>query len=1155
MTISSNNRKAGPFIGNGSAATFPFTFKVFQASDLFVVRLTVSTGTQSTLVLGTDYTVTLNLEQDSNPGGSITLVAGALASGYNLIITSDIGNLQPTDLTNQGGFYPEVINDSLDRATIQIQQLQEQTDRTLKYPVTDPSTGTELPAVAQRAGKVLTFDELGAPIAGPSVDEVGTILDNLANITTVANDLNGPDTIGTVATNIADVNTVASNMADVNTVADNIADVGTVATNIADVIIAADNVADINNFADVYQGAKASDPTLRNNGSPLQPGDMYFNTSVNELRLYSGSVWVAGTAGTVAVQRFSGTGSQTAFTLTTAPSGENNTQVYINGVYQQKDTYGVTGTTLTFSTAPPAGTDNIEVVTISTLALGETDASLVTFLPAGAGAVERTVQSKLRDGFSVQDFGAVGNGTTDDTAAFVASAAQKIPVFVPANRRYVLTQDVTGNFYSDGYPVFKGGGQILNHSFIRNHQTNDEVVYNGSSPIWAFGDSFTVGQGATTVAYRYINRIAQKLNQTVNNYAVSGRASFEATKQLFNIPNNAAAAVNKTTGLVTWMAAFNDVYRGGSAAKTLLKIQGELRSFLSALFATTAVGANDVATTTGTWTALATNFAGDSMRAYRSLASQGRQSLVNGSTLTQTITGDNVVIHTFATDGVNQRCGSFTVAVDGTVLATYNGDGKTDGIFDGSYSNQITHDAVVLTGLGSGSHTVVITAITDGVKPVYIDTIETMMPPTTCAAVLVAEGAFQPDEGWAQGGGIWSQKAMEASTDAVNQVVEEFAGYPIAVVRTNDYFNTTNGISADNNHPNDTGHAQIAAAFLAAVRFGSDVYNGSLPAVLKSVKVVSPTSPTRFDMWNTYNDANNRNWTWTQSQNSYGDIVLRYSNAKDGDPVAAGTDFLSFTTSLAQFNKPLTVNNSTLRVTNNNSPTRLDVYNTFANTGNRNWSILNSQNVWGDMVIRVSTAQNGDPVSAGNDIISFTASLTKIGTQFAPTVDNSLALGGSGNRWSVVYAGTGTINTSDEREKQQIKPIDGAALRAWAKVEYCQFKFNDAVEAKGDGARWHFGLIAQKVKEAFESEGLDAFTYGLLCYDEWADEYEDVFIVEEREVEETPVDGGAPIKRVEVTRTPTGEKQLVRAKGNRYGIRYEEALALECAYLRSKLGV
>lgn len=484
MTISSNNRKAGPFIGNGSAATFPFTFKVFQASDLFVVRLTVSTGAQSTLVLGTDYTVTLNLEQDSNPGGSITLVAGALASGYNLIITSDIGNLQPTDLTNQGGFYPEVINDSLDRATIQIQQLQEQTDRTLKYPVTDPSTGTELPAVAQRAGKMLTFDELGAPIAGLSVDEVGTVLDNLANITTVANDLNGPDTIGTVATNIADVNTVASNMADVNTVADNIADVGTVATNIADVIIAADNVADINNFADVYQGAKASDPTLRNNGSPLQPGDMYFNTSVNELRLYSGSVWAAGTAGTVAVQRFSGTGSQTAFTLATAPSGENNTQVYINGVYQQKDTYGVTGTTLTFSTAPPAGTDNIEVVTISTLALGETDASLVTFLPAGDGAVERTVQAKLRETVSVKDFGAVGDGVTDDTTAinnWLDKAAEGVAITAPAGT-YKFTSALTL-------------AAVDNMSITGAGRQKTTFLYAGASTT---NDIFTIGDGTTS---------------------------------------------------------------------------------------------------------------------------------------------------------------------------------------------------------------------------------------------------------------------------------------------------------------------------------------------------------------------------------------------------------------------------------------------------------------------------------------------------------------------------------------------------------------------------------------------------------------------------------------------------------------------------------
>jgi len=98
-----------------------------------------------------------------------------------------------------------------------------------------------------------------------------------------------------------------------------------------------------------------------------------------------------------------------------------------------------------------------------------------------------------------------------------------------------------------------------------------------------------------------------------------------------------------------------------------------------------------------------------------------------------------------------------------------------------------------------------------------------------------------------------------------------------------------------------------------------------------------------------------------------------------------------------------------------------------------------------------------------------------------PTSDNGLDLGSAGLRLRTIYAGTGTINTSDEREKQQIQPIDEAALRAWSKVEYAQFKFNDAVELNGDGARCHFGVFAQRVKEAFESEGLDPFAYGILC--------------------------------------------------------------------------
>ena len=113
-----------------------------------------------------------------------------------------------------------------------------------------------------------------------------------------------------------------------------------------------------------------------------------------------------------------------------------------------------------------------------------------------------------------------------------------------------------------------------------------------------------------------------------------------------------------------------------------------------------------------------------------------------------------------------------------------------------------------------------------------------------------------------------------------------------------------------------------------------------------------------------------------------------------------------------------------------------------------------------------------------------------ISNSFRPYVDNGYSLGMSPLRWSVVYAGTGTIDTSDERLKQQITSDLSPEIRAWAKVEFCKYKFNDAVEIKGDGARWHIGVIAQQVKEAFESEGLDPFKYGILCYDEWDAEEE-----------------------------------------------------------------
>jgi hypothetical protein len=116
-------------------------------------------------------------------------------------------------------------------------------------------------------------------------------------------------------------------------------------------------------------------------------------------------------------------------------------------------------------------------------------------------------------------------------------------------------------------------------------------------------------------------------------------------------------------------------------------------------------------------------------------------------------------------------------------------------------------------------------------------------------------------------------------------------------------------------------------------------------------------------------------------------------------------------------------------------------------------------------------------------------------------------------------------------------------MRAWGKVKYRLFRFKDAVEKKGDSARTHAGLVAQQVIEAFASEGLDALRYGVVCYDKWDDEYEDVEVVDMPEV----LDEKGNVISPAVTHI---ERRKVLEAGDRYGIRYEEADALEHMYER-----
>lgn len=638
MTISSTNRKAGPYIGNGSASSFPFSFKVFQASDLDVVRLNVSTNVETALVLTTDYTVVLNSDQDSSPGGTITLVAGALATGFNLVITSDLPNLQPTDLTNQGGFYPDVINDALDRATIQIQQLQEGLDRAALLPITSSAdaaslvadivrladsadnldidannigsintvatnianvntTASNIASVNTAAGSIANINTTAANITnvnavgsdllepvseintvavnianvntvGDNIANVNTVAGNNSNVTTVAGSIANVNTVGgaianvnvtaanianvnavgsdllepvseinTVATDIANVNTVGNNISNVNTVAGisgNVttvagisSNVTTVATNNANVTTVATNIANVNNVggsisnvntvatnivavnsaytnlaaiiaapteaanaaasaaaAAAYAASgmysavqdKSADYTVvvgdagdlirmttsggartvtlpaistvpdgfnvtvvkwtgdANNVTVTRSGSDLINGSTSYVldAQYKSATFVAdaqtstwfasgsGGAGTnIIVDAFNGTGSQTAFTLSGDPGSENNTQVFVGGVYQKKDTYSLSGSTLTFSAAPPSGTSNIEVVWSQPLAIGTPADGTVSTVKLADAAV---TASKMGVGAAVSNIGAGGIGTNELAAAAVTPA-------------------------------------------------------------------------------------------------------------------------------------------------------------------------------------------------------------------------------------------------------------------------------------------------------------------------------------------------------------------------------------------------------------------------------------------------------------------------------------------------------------------------------------------------------------------------------------------------------------------------------------------------------------------------------------------------------------------------------------------------------------
>ena len=340
MTVSSTNTK-NSYSGDGSTTVFAYTFKIFDDDDITVILRTNATGGETVQTKGTHYSVS---GVGSAGGGNITFVT-APASGITVVLIRETALTQSTDYTPNDPFPAASHEDALDKLTLIVQDQQEELNRSIKVSKTNTIGSTEFTiGASDRANKVFAFDSSGNFSV---TQEIGTYKGTDTTVTTsaysardivkstTAAQLNNVyiatqdspagisltnttywqlliDAVSAAASASAAAASAvtASGHADDAETAQAAAEAAQSAAETAktgaetaetnaetarDAALAAQAAAELaaDNFDDTYLGAKASDPTVDNDGDALTAGDLYFNTTSNQLKVYTGSAWVA----------------------------------------------------------------------------------------------------------------------------------------------------------------------------------------------------------------------------------------------------------------------------------------------------------------------------------------------------------------------------------------------------------------------------------------------------------------------------------------------------------------------------------------------------------------------------------------------------------------------------------------------------------------------------------------------------------------------------------------------------------------------------------------------------------------------------------------------------------------------------------------------
>jgi hypothetical protein len=334
MTISSTTVK-NSYSGNGTLDTFNYTFKIFADADIQVI-IRDATATETVKTLTTHYTVT---GAGSASGGTIVFTAGNIPSATETVVIRRASpQTQAIDYIANDPFPAESHEEGLDRSMMAIQQLQEEVDRSIKLSRTNTMTSTEFAVGStDRAGKIFGFDDNGELVVS---QELGTFKgDWSASTTYAARDIvkdtstnniflcnTGHTSSGsqplttntdsakwdllvdaasaTTSQNAAAASAAAAlvsennastsesnalshkNDAETAQTAAELAETNAETAQTAAEVAQAAAEAALDNFDDRFLGAKASDPTLDNDGNALTDGALYFNTTDNVMKVY-----------------------------------------------------------------------------------------------------------------------------------------------------------------------------------------------------------------------------------------------------------------------------------------------------------------------------------------------------------------------------------------------------------------------------------------------------------------------------------------------------------------------------------------------------------------------------------------------------------------------------------------------------------------------------------------------------------------------------------------------------------------------------------------------------------------------------------------------------------------------------------------------------